>query len=59
MNANLPAERGPSRLDELARLGVWLAASESGDQSANAKGATAALRLYYAEELGAHTDGRR
>ena len=52
MNANLPANREPSRLDELARLGVWLAASESGDQSATAKGATAALRLYYAEELG-------
>ena len=42
----------PSYLDEIARLGLWLAASESGDNSANAKGATAALRLYYARELG-------
>ena len=42
----------PSQLDEIARLGLWLAASESGVDSANAKGATAALRLYYARELG-------
>lgn len=42
----------PSRLDDLARLGTWLAASESGKDDANAKGATAALRLYYAAELG-------
>ena len=35
--------REPSRLDELARLGTWLAASESGDTSAKGKGATAAL----------------
>ena len=49
---NQIAEREPSRLDELARLGLWLAASESGDSSANTRGATAALRLYYAAELG-------
>ena len=49
---NQIAEREPSRLDELARLGLWLAASESGDNSPKAKGAAAALRLYYAAELG-------
>ena len=37
---------------EIARLGQWLAAAESGDSSPNAQGATAALRLYYAAELG-------
>ena len=46
------AKQQPSRLDELARLGTWLAASESGDATPTAKGATAALRLYYAAELG-------
>ena len=46
------AKREPSRLDEIARLGQWLAAAESGDSSPNAQGATAALRLYYAAELG-------
>src|SRR4029077_18538955 len=39
-------------LDELARLGTWLALSESGSESEKAKGASAALRLYYAQELG-------
>jgi hypothetical protein len=46
------AKKQPGRLDEIARLGQWLAAAESGDSSPNAKGATAALRLYYATELG-------
>jgi hypothetical protein len=46
------AKKQLSRLDEIARLGQWLAAAESGDSSQNAKGATAALRLYYATELG-------
>jgi hypothetical protein len=41
-----------TKLDELARLGTWLAMSESGDTTPTAKGATAALRLYYATELG-------
>jgi len=39
-------------LDELARLGTWLALSESGSNSEKAVGAAAALRLYYAAELG-------
>src|SRR5262245_32555627 len=48
---NLPTPRF-TELDRFARLGQWLALSESGDVSAKAKGATAALRLYYASELG-------
>jgi len=44
--------REPTRLDELARLGTWLALSESGSNSEKAVGASAALRLYYAAELG-------
>lgn len=48
----LPAIREPTRLDELGRLGTWLAMSEANDQSEKGRGATAALRLYYAIELG-------
>jgi hypothetical protein len=51
VNSTLPAVR-ESRLDDLARLGTWLALSESGSDSEKAKGAAAALRLYYASELG-------
>jgi len=39
-------------LDRLARLGSWLALSESGEQTEKARGAAAALRFYYAAELG-------
>jgi hypothetical protein len=38
-------------LDRFARLGQWLAAAESGSSDANTRGAAAALRIYYAEEL--------
>ena len=48
---NLPAVR-QTDLDQLARIGVWLALSESGAETEKAKGASAALRLYYAQELG-------
>ena len=41
-----------NRLDDLARLGTWLALSESGASDEKARGAAAALRLYYAAELG-------
>ena len=41
-----------NRLDDLARLGAWLALSESGASDEKARGAAAALRLYYAAELG-------
>lgn len=51
VNSTLPAVR-ETRLDDLARLGTWLALSESGSENEKAKGASAALRLYYAEELG-------
>jgi hypothetical protein len=46
------AVREPTRLDELARLGQWLALSESGENTEKARGAAAALRLYYIAELG-------
>lgn len=39
-------------LDDLARLGQWLALSESGQSDEKARGASAALRLYYAQQLG-------
>jgi hypothetical protein len=49
---SLPAVREPSNLDDYARLGTWLALAESGSDNEKAKGAAAALRLYYAHELG-------
>ena len=39
-------------LDGLARIGQWLAASEESDPNEVQRGATAALRLYFARELG-------
>jgi hypothetical protein len=39
-------------LDELARLGTWLALAESGGGSEKERGAAAALRFYFARELG-------
>lgn len=39
-------------LDELARVGQWLAAAEARDPDTNQKGAAAALRMYLARELG-------
>jgi hypothetical protein len=50
LDPNLPAVRGTD-LDQLARIGTWLALSESGSDSEKAKGAAAALRLYYAQTL--------
>jgi hypothetical protein len=38
-------------MDRLARLGMWLAALESGKEDANTKGASAALRLYFTEQM--------
>lgn len=46
------AVRDMTRMDELARLGSWLALAESDSETEKAKGAAAALRLYYAQELG-------
>jgi len=46
------AVRPPSQLDDLARLGQWLAWAESGNTDEKSRGAGAALRLYYARELG-------
>lgn len=40
-----------SQLDELARLGTWLAALEGGSHDPKALGAAAALRFYYAQQL--------
>ena len=39
-------------LDRVARLGLWLAAVESGSTDPKAKGMGAALRIAYAESLG-------
>lgn len=41
-----------TELDRVARLGLWLAAAESGSQDPKAKGMAAALRIAYAESLG-------
>lgn len=49
--ALLPATRAPE-LDAIARLGQWLAASEAEQPDANQRGAAAALRIYFARELG-------
>lgn len=40
-----------SQLDELARLGTWLAALEGGSHDPKSLGAAAALRFYYAQQL--------
>ena len=51
--AALPAARERNqRLDDLARLGQWLSWAESGATDERSLGAAAALRLYYATELG-------
>ena len=39
-------------LDRAARLGMWLAAAESGSREQNAMAMSAALRIAYAESLG-------
>jgi hypothetical protein len=44
------AVRDPE-LGRIATLGKWLALSESGQDNQQAKGASAALRLYYADKL--------
>lgn len=48
----LPATRPAATLDELSRVGAWLAMSETGKDDPKVKGAAAALRLYFARELG-------
>src|SRR5215813_1213765 len=39
-------------LDDLKVLGYWLSLAEADDRSEKGRGAAAALRLYWAEELG-------
>lgn len=41
-----------TELDRVARLGLWLAAAESGSDDPKAKGMAAALRIAYAESIG-------
>ena len=48
---NLPATI-PSDLERFRTVGYWLSLAESGSESEKAKGAAAALRLFYANELG-------
>ena len=51
--AALPAVRERNqRLDDLARLGQWLSWAEADQPDERSRGASAALRLYYASELG-------
>src|SRR5262245_44591762 len=56
--ANLPAVREtpadptPDELAVFRTVGHWLALAETGEDTPKAKGAAAALRLYYANELG-------
>jgi len=51
--ARLPAVRSSeTSLDDVARLGMWLAAAESESRDPKALGAAAALRLAFARELG-------
>jgi hypothetical protein len=42
----------PTDLERFRTVGYWLSLAESGSESEKAKGAAAALRLYYASELG-------
>jgi len=51
--ATTQLERVPdAALDRAARLGLWLAAAESGSKDPNALGMGAALRIAYADSLG-------
>lgn len=51
--APLPAlHSGGPDMDQIARAGAWLAFAESGEKTAQALGAAAALRHYYADALG-------
>jgi hypothetical protein len=53
MSETLPAKRALApELDSIARIGQWLAASEVTSPNEVQKGAAAALRLYFARELG-------
>jgi hypothetical protein len=52
VESRLPAVRRPSDLQDIARMGQWLAAAESESQHPDALGAAAALRLAFARELG-------
>lgn len=42
----------PNELDQVARLGLWLAAAESNSNDPKARGMAAALRIAYAQSLG-------
>jgi hypothetical protein len=48
---NLPATT-TAELEKFRTVGYWLSLSESGVDNEKVRGATAALRLYYANELG-------
>lgn len=47
----LVKRRPDPELDRLARLGEWLAYAESGQKTQTAMGATAALRMFYIQQL--------
>jgi hypothetical protein len=52
VQAQPPALREESELDELARLGSWRALAEQRNPDAKAQGAAGALAFYFARELG-------
>lgn len=52
VGSELAVKKTTSELDHAARLGMWLAAAESGSKDPNALGMAAALRIAYAESLG-------
>jgi len=51
-SVELVAKAEPSALDQHARLGMWLAATESGSKDPKALGMAAAFRIAVANELG-------
>lgn len=51
VGAEVVARTSNASLDQSARLGMWLAAAESGSNDPNAKGMAAALRIEYAKLL--------
>jgi hypothetical protein len=46
------AVQPPGHLEDLRKLGYWLSLAEADDQSEKGRGAAAALRLFWAEQLG-------
>lgn len=52
VGAAVAVSSSKEELDRIARMGMWLAAAESGSKDPNALGMAAALRMAYADSLG-------